>query len=100
MSLTLQRVSFKLEKQRERKTYQTWRPGCNFLRRVQRRLKKSKSSNHRYLRIIYLFPVNRLREVDVKAEQFERQVKHAEQERDEWQQKTRFAPLLLLITLC
>ena len=31
--------------------------------------------------------MNRLRQVDVKAEHFERQVHRAEQERDQWEQK-------------
>lgn len=31
--------------------------------------------------------VSRLRQVDVKAEHFERQVQRAEQERDQWEQK-------------
>ena len=31
--------------------------------------------------------MNRLRQVDVKAEHFERQVQRAEQERDQWEQK-------------
>jgi hypothetical protein len=35
---------------------------------------------------------DRLRQVDVKAEHFERQVSRAEQERDEWEQKHSVSP--------
>jgi hypothetical protein len=37
--------------------------------------------------VMGLVLINRLRQVDVKAEHFERQVTRAEQERDDWEQK-------------
>ncbi|KZT59049.1 hypothetical protein CALCODRAFT_450615, partial [Calocera cornea HHB12733] len=41
--------------------------------------------------------VEKLRQVDVKAEHFERQVTHAEQERDAWEKKYEVRPMEYLI---
>jgi tropomyosin len=37
--------------------------------------------------VVFLICFGRLRQVDVKAEHFERQVQRAEQERDQWEKK-------------
>ena len=47
----------------------------------------SSSLNDAHLTVIAFSPSPRLRQVDVKAEHYERQVQRAEQERDQWEQK-------------
>ena len=62
-------------------------------RRTSRRLLKSAQPSLLILFILTIHPF-RLRQVDVKAEHFERQVQRAEQERDAWEKKYEVCCLL------
>lgn len=50
--------------------------------------------------MLFSFSALRLRQVDVKAEHFERHVQRLEQERDQWEKKFEVRDCIVDLTIC